>query len=65
MTIVTSEVRFRGRSCIDHIALSQDLAAESLSVMSDMDGGTKLSDHFGVVTEVSARTLGRCRPSGL
>ncbi len=55
MTIVTSKVGFQGRSCIDHIALSEDLAAESLGVISNMDGGTKLSDHFGVVAEVFAQ----------
>ena len=55
MTIVTSKVGFQGRSCIDHIALSEDLAAESLGVISNMDGGSKLSDHFGVVAEVSAQ----------
>lgn len=56
MTIATSELCFQGRRCIDHIALSEDLAVESLGVISNMDGGTKLSDHFGVVAELSAKS---------
>ena len=55
MTIATSELCFRERKCIDHIALSEDLAVESLGVISNMDGETELSDHFGVVAEVSAK----------
>ena len=57
MTIATSSLAHEGRRSIDHIALSKDLAAESLGVISNLDDGKKLSDHFGVVAELSARRL--------
>ncbi len=53
MSIATSELQFEGRKSIDHIALSDDLVADSLDVISNLDGKTELSDHFGVVAEVS------------
>ena len=57
MTIVTSTLSFQGRRCIDHIAISDDLAIESLEVISNKDGDRELSDgcHFGVVVEVYAK----------
>ena len=55
MTIATSELVFQGRKSIDHIALSEDLAVGSLSVISNIHDGRKLSDHFGVVAELSAQ----------
>ncbi len=55
MTIATSAFGFQGCRSIDHIALGEDLAVESLGVISNMDGETELSDHFGVVAEVSAK----------
>ena len=54
MTIATAGLVFRGRRSIDHVALSSDLTAEKLSVISNLDGERKLSDHFGVVTGLSA-----------
>ena len=54
MTIVTSALAFQGRKCIDHIALSEDLAFTSLGVVSNIHEGKKLSDHFGVVAGLSA-----------
>ena len=57
MTIATSGLAFLGRRSIDHIALSEDLAGESLDVISNIHDGRKLSDHFGVVADVSARQL--------
>ena len=54
MTIATSALAFQGRRGIDHIALSDDLTAESLGVISNIDRGSKLSDHFGVVASLSA-----------
>ena len=57
MTIATSALGFQGSRSIDHIALSADLAAESLGVISNIHGENKLSDHFGVVAALSARTL--------
>ncbi len=53
MTIVTSGLDFRGRMTIDHIALSQDLTAESMGVISNIHGKRKLSDHFGVFANLS------------
>ncbi len=53
MSITTSELDFQGRRSIDHIALSGDFAVESVSVVSNIHNGRKLSDHYGVVAEVS------------
>ena len=55
MTIATSAVAFRGRKSIDHIALSDDLAVDRTGVISNVDGERRLSDHFGVVAELSVR----------
>ena len=57
MTIATSGLAFLERRSIDHIALSEELAVESLDVISNIHDGRKLSDHFGVVAGVSARPL--------
>ena len=54
MTIVTSALAFQGRKCIDHIALSEDLAFTSLGVVCNIHEGKNLSDHFGVVVGLSA-----------
>jgi endonuclease/exonuclease/phosphatase family metal-dependent hydrolase len=60
MNIVTSGLGYRGRRSIDHVALSNDLSAEYLGVISNFDGERKLSDHFGVVGGLSAeRVSGR------
>ena len=55
VNIATSDVAFQGRSTIDHIALSSDLVVESLQVLSNMQNGRALSDHFGIVADVSPR----------
>ena len=57
MAIATSALSFRGRSCIDHIALSEDLTCETLGVISNIYRERKLSDHFGVVAGLSAQDL--------
>ena len=57
MTITTSGLGFRGRRSIDHIALSSDLSAEYLGVISNLDGERKLSDHFGVTAGLSAERV--------
>ncbi len=57
MEIATSELVFQGRSNIDHIALSADWVVGSLSVISNIHEGRKLSDHFGVVADLSAQNL--------
>ena len=53
MNIVTSALAFQGRNCIDHIALSEDLAFTSLGVVCNIHEGKNLSDHFGVVAGLS------------
>ena len=55
MSIATSDVAFQGRRSIDHIALTHDLAVESLQVISNIHDGKSLTDHFGIVAEVSGR----------
>ena len=57
MTIVTSALAFQDRRSIDHIALSEDLTVESLDVISNIYDGRELSDHFGVIADLS---LGAC-----
>ena len=54
MTIATAALCFQEHRSIDHVVLSEDLAAESIGVISNIHDGRKLSDHFGVVVEVSA-----------
>jgi endonuclease/exonuclease/phosphatase family metal-dependent hydrolase len=55
LTIATAGVGFQGKRAIDHIALSTDLVAESLGVISNIHGTKKLSDHFGIVAELAAK----------
>ena len=55
MTIATAGLGFQGRESIDHVAISGDLTAEYLRVISNLDGERRLSDHFGIVAEISAR----------
>lgn len=55
LTIVTSALAFQGRKAIDHIALSDDLAFQSLGVISNIDEDRNLSDHFGVVADITVR----------
>ena len=57
MTIATSDLALQGRKSIDHIALSNDLVVGSLDVISNIHEGRKLSDHFGVVADLSAQHL--------
>ncbi len=54
MRIVTSELAFTERKSIDHIALSEDLAAPYLGVISNIHDSGKLTDHFGVYARISA-----------
>ena len=55
-TIATSDLAFEGRRSIDHVALSADLTAESVSVVSNTHGEKWLSDHFGVAADLSRHT---------
>ena len=53
LSIVTSDLGLPGRRTIDHIALSGDPVAESLGVVSNIHQNGKLSDHFGVIADLS------------
>lgn len=53
MSIVTAAIGVQGRRTIDHMVLTEDMAAESLSVISNIDGERKLSDHFGIAATLS------------
>ena len=55
LTIVSSEIAFLGRKSIDHIALSGDLAAESLEAINNISEGRRLSDHFGVAANLTGQ----------
>ena len=55
MTIATAGLEFRERRSIDHVAVSRDLSAECIGVISNYNGEHRLSDHFGVVAGLSAR----------
>lgn len=59
VSIATASVAFGGRSSIDHIALSSDMTVESLDVLSNIEDGKYLSDHFGIVAGVSALPVDR------
>ena len=61
MTVATAALAFQGRRSIDHIASSDDLTVESLGVISNFHDGGRLSDHFGVVAELSSR----CSPKAI
>ena len=48
LNIATSTLDYEGSRSLNRIALSDELAAESLSVIGNMAGGRKLPDHCGV-----------------
>ena len=54
LRIATASLEFEGRRAIDHMALTPDLDARSMTAISNLrDDGGKLSDHFGVVADLS------------
>ncbi len=55
ITIATGPVTHNDRKSIDHIALSEDLTVEQVDVISNMLEERELSDHFGVVADLSLR----------
>lgn len=57
MTIATAGIGLRGRRTLDHVALSDDLSAESLGVLGNIHGESRLSGHFEVVATL--RDVGR------
>ena len=57
LTIATAGLGLRGRRAIDHIAISGDLVAESLATVDNVtQEGRILSDHFGVVAQLSTHS---------
>ena len=52
VTLATSDLEYRGRRTIDHVALSADIAIASLDVISHIHGEQKLTDHFGVAADI-------------
>ena len=57
LRIVTADLAFQGRKSIDHIALSEDWAVDSVDAISNIHEGRKLSDHFGVAAELSVQPV--------
>lgn len=57
LTIVTASLEYRGRRTIDHIVLSDDLAAAALEPISNAYGNPgaerQLSDHYGIAANLS------------
>ena len=53
LMIATAGLGLRGRRAIDHIAISAELSTVSLTTIDNIDGDRRLSDHFGVVAELS------------
>ena len=53
ITIATAALGFQGRRTIDHIVMTGDLTAESLSAISNIDGERELSDHCGIAATIS------------
>ncbi len=54
ITIATAALGLGGRRVIDHVALSEDLSARSLRLISRFHQERKLSDHPGVVADLSS-----------
>ena len=57
VTLPTAGLSYRGRSSIDHVGLSADFATASLDVISNVHGERLVSDHFGVVADVSSQGI--------
>ena len=55
MTVTTADAEFAGRRTIDHIVVSNDLKAGAIDIIDNWDGERRLSDHFGVVADLSMR----------
>ena len=54
LTFASGGIVLRGRRCIDHIAVSRDLTADSHRVIDNNYRQTRLSDHFGIAVDMSA-----------
>ena len=55
MTIATGALGFGGRRVIDHIVLSEDLSARSLTLINRFHEERTLSDHHGIVADLTSR----------
>ena len=55
MRIVTAGLTFGVRHTIDHVVLSADLDALTVTALNNRRPGLRLSDHFGVAAHVSRR----------
>ena len=55
MAIATGGLGLRGRRAVDHIAISQELSAASLTTIDNTDGERRLSGYLGVVADLSTR----------
>ncbi len=56
ISISTKELLFQGERGVNHIAISDDLKANSLSAISNVpEDGKELSDHFGIAAAISVR----------
>ena len=56
VTVATAALGYRGRRCIDHMAVSAELVAESLSVIGNIADERKLSDHSGTGAVLSVHS---------
>ena len=55
MTVTTADAEFAGRRTIDHIVVGNDLTVGAVDTIDNMHGDRRLSDHFGVVADLSTR----------
>ena len=62
ITVATADLEFGGRKTIDHLAITGDLSADRLCTIDNITDDGKLSDHFGVVANLS-RTADHREPS--
>lgn len=58
LSISTAELEFAGRRAIDHMAITRELEAGAPTAISNLrEGDRKLSDHFGVVVDLSIKNI--------
>ena len=63
MLIATAALGFDGRRVIDQIAVSADMAAEALALISKYHAGRRLTDHVGVVADLTALSSPATNPT--
>lgn len=62
-TIATSALGFDGRRVIDQIAISEDLSAQSLSLISRHCSDKSLTDYVGVFADLGAQSAPALNPT--